>query len=358
MEENGIREGVLEDLDFLNDSGDTGFEKEDTEGTSEYEASGEEEDTVAMEENGSREGISAGEGCHDFEKPKGEDIYVENDPDELDRMLGVSPTEQEIEEASVYDPEEDIALGDIDGGEGGISDTGKEEWSGPGDKENKKDPKDDNNEEVLDAEIEEGGYTEIGGTDPVSVNLMDFMEDDPDLFTYLTGTGDNYSIESILIDNKPAIKRAVRSESYLFRYPKLHLKDRLLGYFEDSSEDPCYIMFFPEYSIFFQVPKAYKKLYALSASSMKEYFEDLVTRIRPQDLQKEEYPDPVTITSLKVAEPGIIEVSSESGTEKYLIQNRYVEFFYNILSYIRELSDSGMSSIPLRLIPKFFVKIK
>lgn len=276
------------------------------------------------------------------EKPviKGEDIYVENDPDELDRMLGVAPSKEET-----LDDTDNNNMDEED--DGSVGKEIKNESYSP-DKEN-------TDKGAIDGEIEYSNYTEVdNGGDPKNVCLMDFMEEDPSVFSYLSEDGDSYMVHSLPIENKAAIKKAVRGDGYLFRYPKLYLKDRVLGFFEDKSEDPCYIMFFPEYSIFFQVPSSYKKPYSVP---MKEYFEDLVSRIRPMDIQMDKYPSPVTITSLKVVEPGVIDVEVDNAKHRYQIQNRYIELFYNILSYVRGQSDMGMPSIPLSLIPKFFVEV-
>lgn len=252
-----------------------------------------------------------------LDKPsiKGEDIYVENDPSELERMLGVLPDASEEK-----DQEEE-------------------------------------QKEVLDKEQPESSLEETyNSQDPINKELLltDFMEEDKEVFSYLKKEGLYFVIESLPKEDSQAIRKVVRSPQYIFRYPKLHLKDFLLGYKEVKldSNSVEYEMFFPEYSISFEVPISYK--YCNTSQSFKEYFEDLVLRNRPTLLKKDIYDSFITITSLKVIETGVLELSiPDKGTVRYS-QTDYNLSFYSLLEYIRDLSDQGSDKIEIAAIPRFF----
>ena len=258
------------------------------------------------------------------ESKKGEDIYVENDISGLERMLGIraSSEEPETEELDNESKEEENIEEEIPVQEENI---------------------DIEEDKIVDTE--ESSHT---------VLLSDFMETDSDNFTFLERSGDNYSLVSYPLTDKKLIQKAVRSSDYIFRYPKLHLKDPVLGYAESSSDNNIeYSVYFPEYSLHFTVPMEYKKPYSLS---FREYFDDLVSRIRPDNMELLDYPNSVSITSLKVIETGLLELNTDSGTSRYLLNNHSINF-YAVLDYIRGVSDQGMDQIKLKFIPEFFVKL-
>ena len=255
------------------------------------------------------------------EAPKGEDIYVENDPRDLERMLGIAPSDMDEDDTDESENEESDDIEESEGIE--------------------------EKEEI--EEVEEM----VEETKPIL--LSDFMYEDKDAFTYLSHDAGSYQVLSIPMDDKKGIRQAVKSSAYIFRYPKFLLKDKVLGFTQTAeTTDILYKVFFPEYSLSFKVDDNYMK--SSYSESFKEYFEDLVTRTRPKDIVIEKYKSSITINSLKVIETGILEVSTDKGTKHLLLKNPNVSF-HCILDYIRELSDQGEETLTLKLLPEFFVEI-
>lgn len=260
------------------------------------------------------------------EPPKGEDIYVENDPLDLERMLGIAPDPQEEDSDNTTDLDIVENNDDVEENE-------------------------DNNSSVED---KKDSVIYMAKEKPIL--LSSFMEEDKESFTYLVNHDGSYHVQSIPISDKKEIKQAVKSGSYIFRYPRFILKDKVLGFVQDNKElDSCveYTIFFPEYSLTFTVDSEYTKPYS---ESFKEYFEDLVTRVRPRNLKLAHYENEITISSLKVIETGILEVVTDIGTKNLLLINKHISF-HRILDYIRELSDLGEDRLTLKLLPEFFVEI-
>lgn len=284
-----------------------------------------------------------------IENPKGENIYVENDISNLERMLGISSTDDS--------DDSDNSITEIE--------------EGSDDEELNKDSvfddelKDDNNDSPTDSDSHsdkeanvveepvEDNRSKVVKTKPVL--FSDFMDrKDSDSFTFLERNGGSYTLITLGLENKKAIQKAVRSPNYIFRYPKFVLRDTVLGFVENKKDSLIlYTVYFPEYSLSFTVSADYQKPYS---QSFKEYFEDLITRIRPMNIRIDHYNNSVTITSLKVLETGLLELDTTMGTEKYLLNNNDISF-YSVLDYIRTLSDQGMDKIKLPLIPEFFVLV-
>jgi hypothetical protein len=267
---------------------------------------------------------------------KGVDIYVENDPKDLDRMLGIAPTEENEDIDDSEESDEDSSTEDS------LNESGEEV------------------DEVEDIDLDEEEPPIRNLAEKLQpVCLLDFMHEDPDVFSYLSCQNGIYSIESIPMDDKKAIRQAVKSPHYIFRYPKLVLNDPVLGYSTVVDNKPnCtgYVIYFPDYSILLDVPNAYAKP-EYSSLTMKEYLENLVQHIRPSNISILHYSDSITITSLKVIETGVIEVTTNSGTSRYTLRDDMGDLsFYSILHYIRELSDSGEDKITLKLIPQLFTQ--
>lgn len=282
-----------------------------------------------------------------IENSKGENIYVENDISNLERMLGISSTDDsddsvtEIEEGS--DEEEELNKNSV------FDDELKDDNN---DSPTDSDSHSDKEADVVDEPVEDN-RSKVVKTKPVL--FSDFMDrKDSDSFTFLERNGGSYTLITLGLENKKAIQKAVRSPNYIFRYPKFVLRDTVLGFVENKKDSIIlYTVYFPEYSLSFTVSADYQKPYS---QSFKEYFEDLITRIRPMNMRIDHYNNSVTITSLKVLETGLLELDTTMGTEKYLLNNNDISF-YSVLDYIRTLSDQGMDKIKLPLIPEFFVLV-
>lgn len=262
-----------------------------------------------------------------------EDIYVENDIGGLERMLGVPASEEDDEEEEEQEDEsshnDDLNSSD--------EESGKEENKDNYDMEEVEDVKEKEDEKHI-------------------VLLSDFMDEVEDSFTYLTHSAGSFTLHSIPINSRREIKLAVKSPSYVFRYPKYVLRDNALGFEESPTEEGYmihYRVYFPNYILSFDVPSEHKKPYPLS---FKDYFEDLVTRIRPLNMKIEKLNDSITINSIKVVETGVIEVVSMGSIERYLLNNHHISFF-DVLAYIRELSDHGEDTLVLKLIPAYFSRV-
>ena len=308
------------------------------------------QDCLEVEES-SEESEVVSEADTDDAPVKGEDIYVENDIGDLDRMLGIAPnesvidvdTEDETSDLGVttdlfHEPEQqDVPINDVSGqtdDESGVS----------------IDINVPSKEDVVEAKFMS------------FVPLTSFMVEDKSNFNYLEKVGICYTVSSIPIAKKEAIKRAVSGKSYLFRYPKYVLKDMVLGYKElwDNDKQCAYKFYFPEYSVTFTIPHGYKKPFldfnkSLS-SDLKDYLEDLVIRTHLYDLTVTPYKHTIPITSLKVLETGLIEVATKDGYKKLFLNNSDIDF-YTILDYIRQLSDSGLEELELKILPEFFVDV-
>ena len=291
------------------------------------------------------------------EKPKGEDIYVENDISNLERMLGISSTDSDLDDEDSDSEEEDIdeeedTYSDLEDGDN--SETTELDDSEPEEKEEQiyEEPE-EKETSVKPVEGVMDDKKELKIKNPVL--LSDFMDRaDSDSFTFLKREPGGYSLMTMGLDNKKEIQKAVRSPNYIFRYPRFVLRDPVLGFVEDKQDNLIhYTVYFPEYSLSFTVSSDYQKPYS---QSFKEYFEDLVTRIRPMGLAKYNYKDSVIITSLKILETGLLELETTMGTEKYLLNDNGISF-YAVLDYIRTVSDQGADRIKLSLIPEFFVRI-
>lgn len=256
------------------------------------------------------------------EEIKGENIYVENNPEDLERMLGIAPEEKDSESE---DLEEEIV---------NTEDTEQEEIPSEEDEKEKEEVTKDN---ILRYPL-----------------LSDFMEEDKDTFTYLANDNGSYHVCSIPLDDKKHIRQVVKSPNYIFRYPRLLLKDKVLGFRCTQDEGILtYMVYFPDFKLFFEVDEEYSKPYS---ESFKEYFEDLVTRVRPRDMIINKYKSSMTINSLKVIETGILEVITEGKIKRLLLNNPSISF-HNVLDYIRELSDQGEDTLTLKFLPEFFVEI-
>lgn len=244
------------------------------------------------------------------------DIYVENNVEDLERMLGI-PASQEESFEEIKDDVEEV--------------------------ENKEDTE---NKEIENCDMEE---KEEVLTRPVL--FSDFMDECEDDFTYLIHSNGSFDLNSIPMSDRKDIKNAVKNPTYVFRYPKFVLRDSVLGYSEElASTELFYKVYFPDYCLSFSVPQEYKKPYSIH---FKEYFEDLINRYRPDNMGILYYNNDVTITSIKVIETGIIEIVEKGNQQKYILKNKNVSF-YEVLAYIRELSDMGEDSISLKLIPAYF----
>ena len=262
-----------------------------------------------------------------------EDIYVENDIGGLERMLGVPASEEDDEE------EEE-----------------QEDDSSHNDDLNSSDEESEKEENKDNYDMEEVEYVKEKEEEKHIVLLSDFMDEVEDSFTYLTHSAGSFTLHSIPINSRREIKLAVKSPSYVFRYPKYVLRDNALGFEESPTEEGYmihYRVYFPNYILSFDVPPEHKKPYPLS---FKDYFEDLVTRIRPLNMEIEKLSDSITINSIKVIETGIIEVVSMGSIERYLLNNHHISFF-DVLAYIRELSDHGEDTLVLKLIPAYFSRV-
>ena len=262
-----------------------------------------------------------------------EDIYVENDIGSLERMLGVPASEEDDEE----EEEQEDELSHNDDLNSSDEESEKEENKDNYDMEEVEDVKEKEEEKHI-------------------VLLSDFMDEVEDSFTYLTHSAGSFTLHSIPINSRREIKLAVKSPSYVFRYPKYVLRDNALGFEESPTEEGYmihYRVYFPNYILSFDVPPEHKKPYPLS---FKDYFEDLVTRIRPLNMEIEKLNDSITINSIKVIETGIIEVVSMGSIERYLLNNHHISFF-DVLAYIRELSDHGEDTLVLKLIPAYFSRV-
>ena len=262
-----------------------------------------------------------------------EDIYVENDIGGLERMLGVPASEEDDEE------EEE-----------------QEDDSSHNDDLNSSDEESEKEENKDNYDMEEVEYVKEKEEEKHIVLLSDFMDEVEDSFTYLTHSAGSFTLHSIPINSRREIKLAVKSPSYVFRYPKYVLRDNALGFEEIPTEEGYmihYRVYFPNYILSFDVPPEHKKPYPLS---FKDYFEDLVTRIRPLNMEIEKLSDSITINSIKVIETGIIEVVSMGSIERYLLNNHHISFF-DVLAYIRELSDHGEDTLVLKLIPAYFSRV-
>ena len=262
-----------------------------------------------------------------------EDIYVENDIGGLERMLGVPASEEDDEEEE-----------------------GQEEESSHNDDLNSSDEETEKEENKDNYDMEKVEDVEDKEEKNQIVLLSDFMDEVEDSFTYLTHSAGSFTLHSIPINSRREIKLAVKSPSYVFRYPKYVLRDNALGFEESPTEEGYmihYRVYFPDYILSFDVPSEHKKPYPLS---FKDYFEDLVTRIRPLNMALEKLNDAVSINSIKVIETGIIEVVSNGNMERYLLSNPHISFF-DVLAYIRDLSDHGEDTLVLKLIPAYFSRV-
>lgn len=250
------------------------------------------------------------------------DIYVENNVEDLERMLGI-PASQDDEEEEKEENQEDTVFGDE---ENSI------------------------NKEIENCDMkEEENITEEIKTRPVL--FSDFMDECVDEFTYLMHSNGSFDLNSIPMGDRKDIKNAVKNPTYVFRYPKFILRDPVLGYSElVASTEIVYKVYFPEYCLSFSVPQEYKKPYSVH---FKEFFEDLINRYRPDNIDILYYNSETTITSIKVIETGIIEVMEKGLSHTYILKNKDVSF-YEVLAYIRELSDMGDDTLSLKLIPAYF----
>ena len=262
-----------------------------------------------------------------------EDIYVENDIGGLERMLGVPASEEDDEEEEEQEDES----------------SHNDDLNSSGEESEKEENKDNYDMKEVEGVKEKEEEKHI-------VLLSDFMDEVEDSFTYLTHSAGSFTLHSIPINSRREIKLAVKSPSYVFRYPKYVLRDNALGFEESPIEEGYmihYRVYFPDYILSFDVPSEHKKPYPLS---FKDYFEDLVTRIRPLNMALEKLNDSITINSIKVIETGIIEVVSMGSIERYLLNNHHISFF-DVLAYIRELSDHGEDTLVLKLIPAYFSRV-
>lgn len=287
---------------------------------------------------------------------KGVDIYVENDISKLERMLGVSSMPDEVgsnaqnvehnvlEELENLDREDQVHYSIVE----------------DCDNKEEKEVVEDmhiNAKDVIESDIVMKSDPTTTGVQAAVKNtpvlLSDFMDLVEDEFTFLQKEGDSYIIESLPMDDRKRIQKAVKGKNYIFRYPKYVLRDDVLGYKETEYVDEKrvdYLVYFPDYSLSFTVPLEYKKPYSVS---FVEYMNDLVARVRPDNLYLSHYTDSVTITNLKVIETGILELETSIGTDKYIQKVKEVSF-YKVLDYIRELSDQGNDKLNLKLIPAYF----
>ena len=305
-------------------------------------------------------------------RPKGENIYVEHDISSKNTSDDDDEEEDDLEdnsddnndEACDDNVEDDISdkneLNEYDviSSDHAVIDTDKEDDknknvvddnSSLSDKTKKTVPFARDMTETLSDEIKN-----VNSDKEEDVLLSDFMDVDTDSFTFLERSSDGYFLCSLSLEDKKTIKQAVRSPNYIFRYPRLTLRDSVLGYKENKLDTTIhYDVYFPDYSLSFNIPCDYVKPYS---QTFKDYFEDLVSRIRPDHLSIKHYNDSVTISSLKVVETGLLELTTENGVDKYLINN-YDVSFYAILDYIRGISDQGSEHIELKMIPAYFRKI-
>ena len=260
---------------------------------------------------------------------KGENIYVENDPADLERMLGIAPSKSIDDEISEDNPED--------------TDSKKEE------------EKEDNIEDSNTTEDPQNLEEETDSSEEKVKPLLfsDFMEEDRDSFTYLESENGSYHVNSIPLEDKKAIRQAVKSANYIFRYPKYILKDKVLGFSVETTDKLHYDVFFPEYKLSFDVGEDYIKPYS---ESFKDYFEDLITRVRPDNMSLHYYENAITLTALKVIETGILEVNTDEGIKTLLLNSPNISF-HRVLDYIRELSDSGEDTLTLKFLPEFFVEV-
>lgn len=262
--------------------------------------------------------------------PKGEDIYVENDPRDLERMLGIAPSDLDDEEDGIpEEPKEDEA---------------EDEWE-------TEEPKEDA------STVDVGQDLPTPAIKEKPVLLSDFMDEDKETFNYLSHDATGfYQVLSLPLDDKKSIRHAVKSTDYVFRYPRYVLRDKVLGFYSEIDEKDfiTYTVFFPEYTLRFSVDDDHVKPYS---ESFKEYFEDLVTRVRPANMRLDGYKTSLTINSLKVVETGILEVSTDSGTKTLILNNPHISF-HSLLGYIRELSDQGEDTLTLKILPEFFTEIE
>lgn len=259
-----------------------------------------------------------------------EDIYVENDIGSLERMLGVPASEEDDEE--------------------------QEDESSHNDDLNSSDEESEKEENKNNYDMGKVEDVEEKEEEKHIVLLSDFMDEVEDSFTYLTHSAGSFTLHSIPINLRREIKLAVKSPSYVFRYPKYVLRDNALGFEESPTEEGYmihYRVYFPNYILSFDVPSEHKKPYPIS---FKDYFEDLVTRVRPLNMTLEKLNDAVAINSIKVIETGIIEVVSNGNMERYLLNNPHISFF-DVLAYIRDLSDHGEDTLVLKLIPAYFSRV-
>ena len=320
---------------------------------------------------------------------KNVDIYVENDISELDRMLGIKhdtsisddidnvDLESDIDEedaedessTSLYDTEDKSYNNeDVKDSKEGLKESliinsgSTEDKPVEADVEISKDNHYDDNEVVIYPK-EFNTQKEQSVVEPKlkKALLHDFMYDDKDVFSFLNYTDNahtDFSILSIPVTDTRALRKAVSNKSlYIYRYPKLQLKDAVLGFHESavSQSDSMisYSVYFPEYIIRFSVPSEHKKIYSVS---FKDYFENLVSHIRPNNLTIEYLKDSLSIQSIKVIETGVIEVSTDDGVKTLCIKEKYnCLSFYMVLSYIREESDRlPNKALSLPLLKEYF----
>ena len=272
-----------------------------------------EETSIVTQESVVENSTCDSEDTQDHKEIKGEDIYVENSLDSLDRMLGIPPSEEESELDSSEDEEVDHS----------------------------------DSKEVEDTSEDSVPYD----IDEEEVTLLDFMEPNTENFTFLRKNGDIFNIESIPMTDKMEIKKAVRSPEYRFRYPILKLKDPVLGY--SKLKENSYRVYFPGYIITMDVrPEDTIKEY----QTFKEYFEALCLHTRPSNMKKTFYPAYIKITSLQVLETGLVVVNEGDKVRKYVQTDPNIDF-YTVLDYIRSLSDSGEEEIILPFFLTFFTEL-
>lgn len=269
---------------------------------------------------------------------KCENIYVENDPEDLERMLGIAPSKEEIKEDGEFSNNEE--------------ESSDEETKEDSQENSITNDKEDSEEESLSLEEPEEDTQIEDKIKPVM--FSDFMDEDRESFTYLENINDSYHVNSVPLNDKSTIRKIVKSPNYIFRYPKYILRDKVLGYTLTESKGCLrYDVFFPEYKFSFNVGEGYAKAYS---ESFKEYFEDLINRVRPENMNIQKYEKSITLKALKVIETGVLEMQTDKGIKTFLLVNPDVSF-HRVLDYIRELSDMGEDTLTLKFIPEFFVEL-
>lgn len=313
---------------------------------------------------------------------KNVDIYVENDISELDRMLGIKKEDSlsdDLEDVDLEKDEEDKSSHTFydsiyesnDRNDTVSTDEVKEDINTDSETRykpvesdvtiTKDDTCDDNDIVIYPKEFNNQKEQIVIEPKIQKALLHDFMYDDKETFSFLNYTNRNhtdFSILSIPVTDTRALRKAVSNKLlYIYRYPKLQLKDVVLGFNESATSQSdstiSYSVYFPEYIVRFNVPSEHKKIYSVS---FKDYFENLVSHIRPNNLTIEYLKDSLSIQSIKVIETGVIEVSTDDGVKTLCIKEKYnCISFYMVLSYIREESDRHPNkALSLPLLKEYF----